>query len=184
MKFLQTRRSLVPAAAMVAAAGVAGPTPAYAGPSSTSSTSGTDDASGARNERAALSESSFERRLVSRTNTRRAAVGCAPVRVHSALQRAAKLHSTRMGNRRVLSHRLSGEPGLATRITNAGYRHWRLLAENIAWSTAISPDRVFKAWIRSPGHRRNIQDCRLREIGIGVQYTRGEVWATQDFGRR
>ena len=66
-------------------------------------------------------------------------------------------------------------------MTREGY-HWRRVAENIAWGYG-SASGVVRAWWGSTGHRRNIQDCRLRHIGVGVQISGGRIWWTQDFGR-
>lgn len=88
-----------------------------------------------------------------------------------------------MADARLLSHRLSGEADLGTRVTRAGYTNWRIVAENLAWGHS-TPAAIFRAWIRSPGHRANIDNCRLRHIGIGVELRRGGPWVTQDLGRR
>jgi uncharacterized protein YkwD len=63
-------------------------------------------------------------------------------------------------------------------------------AENIAWGTGSlgSARSIFRAWMRSPGHRENILGP-YEEIGIGLRIGRLEgnggahVW-TQDFGAR
>ena len=170
MYSFRTPQSLAATAAIVAATGLTGPASAADTPEPA--------------QRQAISQAQFENVLLRRTNLRRAAVGCRPFQAHASLVRAARLHSVRMANRTQLSHRLRGEQTLAGRISGAGYRGWRILAENIARTTTRSPDQVFDAWLRSPGHRRNIQNCELREIGIGVRYGAGQVWATQDFGRR
>jgi uncharacterized protein YkwD len=133
--------------------------------------------------RMTMSTTEFETRLLSRANVRRANHGCRPFRLHSALVLAARRHSTSMAGRRELSHRLSGEADLAVRITRAGYTNWRLLAENLAWGQS-SPRAVFRAWVHSAGHRANLDNCRLREIGIGVVFRSGRPWVTADFGRR
>jgi Cysteine-rich secretory protein family len=64
---------------------------------------------------------------------------------------------------------------------------WRA-GENLAWGTgeAGSVRAIFRAWMRSPGHRRNILG-RFRQIGIGLQIgdlegrSATHVW-TQHFG--
>jgi uncharacterized protein YkwD len=131
----------------------------------------------------AMSTSEFETRLLSRANHRRDARGCRRFRLNSALVLAARRHSTAMADRRELSHRLSGEADLAVRITRAGYTNWRMLAENLAWGQS-SPRAVFRAWVHSPGHRANLDNCRLRDIGFGVVMRNGRPWVTADFGRR
>lgn len=125
----------------------------------------------------------FESRLLSRTNSRRLAVGCVALRPNSYLQKAARAHSARMAAAQKLSHQLPGEPAFDVRITRAGYTNWRLLAENIAWGSPI-PSVIFQSWMGSTMHRRNIDNCRLRDVGIGVSYAKGYAWVTMDLGRR
>ena len=126
----------------------------------------------------------FENRLLSRTNTRRARVGCAPVRINASLVRAARAHSTRMASTRAMAHQLPGEARFDVRITRQGYTGWRMLAENIAYGAPPTPATVFSSWVHSAPHRRNIDNCALREIGLGVAYSGGDAWATMDLGRR
>jgi uncharacterized protein YkwD len=62
--------------------------------------------------------------------------------------------------------------------------------ENIAWGSGGlgTPGSIFKAWMRSPGHRENILGP-YDDIGIGLQsgklegYGGAHVW-TQEFGSR
>jgi uncharacterized protein YkwD len=130
-----------------------------------------------------LTAARFESRLVTLLNRRRTSVGCAQFRVNSSLVRAARAHSALMGKRRRMSHRLAGEAYFSTRITRAGYTHWRILAENIAYGSP-QPGLLHNAWVNSPLHRANMDNCRLRAVGIGVSYSAGRAWATADFGRR
>ena len=130
-----------------------------------------------------LSAAEFERRLFNRINVRRSNHGCRQFRLNSALVLAARRHSSLMSSRRVLSHRLAGEPSLASRIENAGYTNWRMLAENLAWGQTW-PRGVLRAWVGSSGHRANLDNCGLRDIGIGVVIRNGRPWVTADFGRR
>jgi uncharacterized protein YkwD len=131
-----------------------------------------------------LTPAQFENRLVALTNARRQKIGCPVLRVNSILVGTARLHTKRMVTTGSFSHRVAGEPSLATRITRAGYTGWRQLAENIAWGQRSTPYSIFTMWMNSAGHRANIQNCTLRDIGYGVRYSGGAVWATGDFGRR
>jgi len=131
----------------------------------------------------ALTTAQFEARLLSRTNTRRARVGCPAVRSAASLVRAARAHSALMARSRTLSHQLIGEARFDVRITRQGYTGWLVLAENIVYGSP-TPANLFQSWISSPMHRRNIDNCRLREIGLGVAYGGGYGWATMDLGRR
>lgn len=125
----------------------------------------------------------FENRLLSRVNTRRHRVGCPELKLNAHLVSAARGHSNQMASRRSLSHQFNGEPSFSTRITNAGYRGWRILAENIAYGSP-QPSLLYGAWLHSAPHRKNMDNCRLREVGVGVAYSGGLAWATMDFGRR
>ncbi|HWC25664.1 MAG TPA: CAP domain-containing protein, partial [Solirubrobacteraceae bacterium] len=67
------------------------------------------------------------------------------------------------------------------------------LGENIAWGSGerATPQEIVRAWMRSPGHRRNILERRFRNIGIGVATgAPGDVSGrpaatyTTDFGQR
>ena len=130
-----------------------------------------------------LTAAQFESRLLTRINIRRAHHGCRALRLNAALQLAARRHSTLMSRDGQLSHRLAGEADLVTRVVQAGYTHWRIVAENLAWGQT-SPRAVFLAWVRSAGHRANLDDCRLRDVGVGVVIRNGRPWVTADFGRR
>ena len=130
-----------------------------------------------------LSSSQFESRLFNRINHRRANHGCRAFRSNAALELASARHTQLMVADREVSHQLSGEAALGTRVTRAGYTHWRIVAENLAWGQS-SPRAVFRAWVNSAGHRANLDNCRLRDIGIAVVIRNGRPWVTADFGRR
>jgi uncharacterized protein YkwD len=137
---------------------------------------------GQRAAYATMSAADFERRLFARTNARRTAHGCRPLRRNAALDRAAHRHSALMLMRASLSHRVAGEDDLSVRVPAAGYRPWRILAENLAWGQR-TPRRLFRDWVASPSHRANLDDCRLRDVGIAVIRDHGRPWVTADFGR-
>lgn len=137
---------------------------------------------GQRTAATTMSADYFERRLFARTNLRREARGCRPLRLNAALALAAHRHSNLMVTQSSLSHRLAGEPDLTVRAPNAGYTHWRILAENLAWGQT-TPRQVFRDWVASPGHRANLDNCRLRDVGIAVVIANGRPWVTADYGR-
>lgn len=128
-------------------------------------------------------KSTLETAVITLTNARRALAGCAPLRLNTNLRYAARKHSRYMAVYQTMSHQLPGEPTLGRRITLAGYTGWTRVAENVAagYSSATS---VVRAWMASYGHRRNINDCRLREIGVGVVLRGTRLYWTQNFGRR
>ena len=66
------------------------------------------------------------------------------------------------------SHTSQDGTSFATRITNAGYK-WSGAAENIAKGQRTPAD-VMKAWMNSSGHRANILNCGLKDLGVGLAY--------------
>ncbi|MBM7517837.1 CAP domain-containing protein [Nocardioides nitrophenolicus] len=125
----------------------------------------------------------LEDRVVTLVNKRRARAGCRPLRSNERLRTSARTHSVGMAQYRTMTHYLPGEAGLGDRITFAGYRGWRQVAENVATGFP-TPRAVMQAWMASAGHRANILDCRLRHLGVGVVVQGDRVWWTQDFARR
>lgn len=123
----------------------------------------------------------YEAAIVKQTNAYRLRKGCKALKVDKHLKLAARRHSDLMVKRGELSHRLKGEAKLSTRIVKAGYKPWRVVAENLAMGFE-TPRANMDAWIASPGHKANLDDCRLRHIGVSVRFGGGIAWVTQDFG--
>lgn len=127
--------------------------------------------------------SAYGKRVLALTNKQRRAHHCPALHWQTQLRRSAQLHTNLMAATDLLSHLLSNELGLVARILKVGYHPWRRLAENIAVGYP-TPSTVVKAWMHSPEHRRNILDCHLHDLGVGVkQDASGTVWWTQDFGQ-
>ncbi|MFC5948974.1 CAP domain-containing protein [Pseudonocardia lutea] len=119
--------------------------------------------------------------VVALTNRARAAAGCGPLTSDPRIARAARTHSEDMAAQGYFAHDGPDGPDgrdFADRLTAAGYPS--PAAENIARGQR-TPKSVVEAWLDSPGHRRNIEDCSLTTIGVGLA-TDGYFW-TQDFGR-
>jgi uncharacterized protein YkwD len=113
------------------------------------------------------------REVVERANTARArsrrcgsrAVGPAgPLRVSTALERAARLHARDMAARGAAAHTGSDGSQPGDRVTRTGYR-WRLVGENVA-AGQTSAEQVVRDWLASPGHCENLMDPRFRETGV------------------
>lgn len=122
----------------------------------------------------------YEAQVLQIVNTERAKAGCRPLAYNAKLRAAAYKHSADMAARDYFSHDTPEGVSFATRITNEGYR-WSAAAENIAKGQR-TPDDVMRAWMNSPGHRANILNCNLKDLGVGLAYEgRTAVW-TQDFG--
>lgn len=80
--------------------------------------------------------------------------------VHPNLQRAARAHSRDMLRRDYFAHGNTG-----ARLKRFGY-NWRTHGENIGYNR--SPLAMHRAWMNSPGHRKNMLNRNFREIGIGA----------------
>lgn len=106
-------------------------------------------------------------------NDQRQDRGLRPLRLNSRLSIAARAHSQDMVSRRYFSHTSPGGVTFDRRLKRTGYiagaRSWAI-GENLAWGsgTLAPPRAIVRAWMRSPGHRRNMLDRTFEEIGIGI----------------
>jgi uncharacterized protein YkwD len=98
----------------------------------------------------------------------------------AALSRAAVAYARELAGRGEIEH-VSPTPGRRTfreRFEAEGARA-RLGGENLARIPApprIMPDRVVKAWLRSPGHKMNLLDPIFSRTGTGVWLGGDGVW--------
>ncbi|PRX03261.1 UNVERIFIED_ORG: uncharacterized protein YkwD [Actinomadura viridilutea] len=149
-------------------------------PSSGSGSGSGSSGSGSSDSDSSGSLTSDESAVVTLTNQERAKAGCSALKVDDRLVAAARKHSADMAANNYFSHDSRDGTDPFERMRAAGYPN--PAAENIAMGYS-SPEAVMKGWMNSPGHRRNILDCSLRTIGVGVAKSpRGPYW-TQDFGR-
>lgn len=120
--------------------------------------------------------------IVNATNRYRAQAGCAKVRMDANLGKAARGHSAWMAQTRKFSHVGSGNSTFATRVKRTGYT--APLSENIAYGYR-SGAQVAASWMKSPGHRANMLNCRAKAVGVGAAYaSNGTTYFTQVFGTR
>jgi uncharacterized protein YkwD len=122
---------------------------------------------------------SAEDLAVQLTNAQRAQHGCSALRIDSRLRTAARAHSKDMRVKGYFEHNSPDGKTPWDRIKAAGYSQPG--AENIAMGYATAK-AVIDGWMNSPGHRANILNCKLKAVGIGVEYGSGGPWWTQDFG--
>ncbi len=130
-------------------------------------------------------------------NQERTSRGLKPLKASTPLLTVARRYSEQMVRQRFFAHVSPSGSTLVQRVRKStrylrGARSWAL-GENIAWGsgTLATPANTVRAWMRSPGHRKNILTPRFRHIGIGVtggapRPTNGLPAATYttDFGRR
>ena len=127
--------------------------------------------------------STYIARVVALTNTQRRMHGCRALTVNATLTRVAQVHTTDMAAHNYFSHYSRNGASPSDRMTAAGYRY-SYAAENIA-AGQPNADVVMVAWMKSPGHRANILNCHLTQIGVGYSVNPGSTYNTywtQDFG--
>lgn len=118
----------------------------------------------------------FMRQVLSLTNGIRRNAGLAPLRLNAKLATTAKAHSRDMGRNDFFSHTGSDGSSPFDRMQSAGYRYsWA--SENVA-AGYNNPQSVMNAWMASAGHRANILDPQLKEIGIGYYYLAKDTGST------
>lgn len=116
------------------------------------------------------------------TNVQRVKAGCARLRNDAKLGYAARGHSAYQARTNKMSHTGSSNSTFAVRATRAGYVG--ALSENVAYGYRSGAE-VVAAWMKSPGHRANIVNCRAKAVGVGAIYSaNGTPYYTQDFGTR
>ncbi len=126
-------------------------------------------------------QSRQEQDLVRQVNESRAQAGLPPLKVDERLTRAAREHSQRMADRRLLGHVLPGEVAVADRLAATGLR-FDHSGENVGYNSEFGD--LHNAWMHSPPHRKNILDPEYTLVGIGVvRGADGIYWGTQDFAR-
>lgn len=106
--------------------------------------------------------------VLSAMNSARAKAGCGALRLNGKLTAAAKGHATAMAEQNFFGHAGKDGSRLSSRITRQGY-DFRAAAENIAAGQKTAA-QVVASWLKSPGHRRNILDCRMTDTGIALVY--------------
>lgn len=113
---------------------------------------------------------SDEGHIASRVNGERAARGLPALRQVADLQAVARTHAQTMASQGRLYH----NPALTSQVTS-----WSRLAENVGYSP--SAEGVHVALMASTGHRANILDRGVSQMGVGVVWSGGRLWVTQVF---
>lgn len=103
-------------------------------------------------------------------NAKREKRGKRPLRGSRPLKRIARAHTNKMLKTGCFRHRCEGERPLRKRIESSAYlkgggRYG--YAENLG--CARTPKAMFRAWMRSRFHKRNLLRGRYRHIGVGAK---------------
>jgi uncharacterized protein YkwD len=122
--------------------------------------------------------------VVRLTNQYRLKQGQRELAVSARLTEAARLHAEQMAAYTQLAHNISAAryPMLQSRLDAVGYAYVTA-GENIAWNQPDA-DAVMNTWLNSTGHRANILNSEVTEIGVAVaRSSNGEPYWIQVFGR-
>lgn len=111
-------------------------------------------------------------------NAHRVRIGCRRLRWDAPTAAVARAHAEDMVKRDFFSHKNPDGQNPFDRL-RAARVSYVAAAENIAFGYPTAA-AVLEAWLNSPGHRRNLENCRYTHHGVGLR--RGK-WVEVFIGR-
>ncbi|WP_373534286.1 CAP domain-containing protein [Microcoleus sp.] len=112
----------------------------------------------------------FIYKVLELTNIERSKLSLSPLTLNTQLLNAAETHSQNMALQDFFSHTGKDGSSFTSRITTTGYKFADgAAAENIGVGYS-TPEQVVEGWMNSSGHRTNILNPNLKEIGIGYYF--------------
>lgn len=131
------------------------------------------------------SDSSHESQILALINEARARSGVSQIQSVRLLREAAQWFARDLAKSNTrLDHVDSLGRRVQHRIYDFGYRSIQRSGENLA-SGYRDPDSVFKLWMSSSGHRRNLLDPQFEHIGVAFFETQdGRTYWVAEFGQR
>lgn len=127
--------------------------------------------------------SAMEQEVFALVNSERAKNGLSALSWADDVAAVARAHSSDMINRGFFSHTNPDGESPFDRLKNNGISY-RTAAENIAYGQKTPAD-VMNAWMNSSGHRANILNKNVTELGVGaVKNNNGTIYWTQVFVAR
>lgn len=130
-----------------------------------------------------ISGAAVEADIIRYTNDQRARNGLPAFVTSAKLVEAARIHARQMAEHQRMDHTINAAPypTLLSRLQAVGYAYSNA-AENVAWNSQ-SAQSVVAGWMNSAGHRANILNPNLREMGAAMaRSARGEPYWIQVFG--
>lgn len=126
----------------------------------------------------------LEEEVLTRINQIRQDEGLKPLRMYRPLAAIARGFSRQMAVENFFSHDSPDGETFEDRIRNARLDFSRI-GENIYKCNNLPKpaESAVKAWINSPGHRKNVLTEEYAETGIGVWKVGKSYYFTQDFIR-
>lgn len=129
----------------------------------------------------AVSLSGMNRDILQHVNEYRQTKGLAPLQMNTVISAVAEGHSKAMADKKTPF----GHEGFESRVKAIREQLGliRSSAENVAYGN-LTASQVVNGWIKSPGHRKNIEG-RFSLTGIGVSKDRnGTIYFTQIFAAK
>ncbi|MCC8169610.1 MAG: CAP domain-containing protein [Oscillospiraceae bacterium] len=149
-------------------------------PTATPTTTPTVAPTAAPTSQPSSSESAMEQEVLALVNKVRAENGLSALTWADDVAEVARAHSADMINRSFFSHTNPDGESPFDRLKSNGISY-RVAAENIAYGQRTA-EAVMESWMNSSGHKSNILNSSVKEIGIGaVKNSQGTVYWTQMF---
>ena len=127
-----------------------------------------------------------EKALLDLLNESRKKEKLPPLKANATLTKAARSHSENMAKYEKMAHQLDNK-GVGDRTAAAGY-DYRIVRENLAAAEGDAdtppptPKEIHDKWMESKGHRANLLDDRVTEVGIAIVVSKkGTYYYTQVF---
>lgn len=141
-------------------------------------------------ERIGSINQSFEKEVLKLTNKERKKRRLSSLKYDERLAYAARYHAKDMAEEDYFDHnshdrknkRLKKSCDIFDRI--GAFANYNYLAENIS-AGQITPEDVVKAWMKSPGHKKNILNKEMTLLGVGFyknEDSEYKVYWVQNFG--
>ncbi len=141
-------------------------------------------------ERIESTNSLFEKEVLRLTNKERKKRKLSPLKYDEKLTYAARYHAKDMAKENYFDHdshdrknkRLKKSCDIFERI--GAFANYNYLAENIS-AGQQTPDEVVKAWMKSPGHKKNILNKNMTLLGVGFYENKDSeygIYWVQNFG--
>jgi uncharacterized YkwD family protein len=124
--------------------------------------------------------SAFELKVIDLTNAERAKQGLKPLKADDALGKVARIKAQDMTDEHYFDH-TSPKYGSPFDMMKQFGISFSSAAENIAQGQK-SPEEVVNAWMNSAGHRANIMNPSLTNIGVGYD-SRTNSWSQMFTGK-
>jgi len=126
---------------------------------------------------ASYNSKTYAKEVVRLVNVERAKRGLKKVKMKTTVSSAAQIRAKEI--LKLFSHTRPSRKAWYTVLGQKKIKY-STAGENIAFGQK-SPKAVMKAWMKSPGHRKNILTKAFKYIGVGVYRKNGRIYWVQEF---